>query len=205
MQRMAELSTEERILEAATAVFTEKGFEATKTRDIAEAAGINIASLHYYFRSKEKLFGLIIEDTMGKFSKLMDTILNGERPLHEKIRLFVPAYTDFLKQNSFIPMFILSESQKNPDKIDRMMNDQQTLDVLKRQITELVEEGKIRPISIPSFFSNLIGMTVFPFLSKQLLKLKTELTEQMYMDLLEERKTMVPEIIINHLYYEPPQ
>ena len=50
-----EQSTEEKILEAASEVFTEKGFAGTRTRDIAEKAGINLALLNYYFRSKEKL------------------------------------------------------------------------------------------------------------------------------------------------------
>ena len=50
-----EQTTEEKILEAASEVFTEKGFAGTRTRDIAEKAGINLALLNYYFRSKEKL------------------------------------------------------------------------------------------------------------------------------------------------------
>ncbi|MEM7514906.1 MAG: helix-turn-helix domain-containing protein, partial [Bacteroidota bacterium] len=75
-KQLSELSTEERILAVAAKVFTEKGYEATKTRDIAEAAGINIASLHYYFRSKEKLFDIVIGKTMVKFSKLMGEVMN---------------------------------------------------------------------------------------------------------------------------------
>ena len=48
-----ELSTEEKILISASKVFTEKGFSGTRTRDIAEEAGINLALLNYYFRSKK--------------------------------------------------------------------------------------------------------------------------------------------------------
>ena len=56
-----EISTEEKILEAASKVFTEKGFAGTRTRDIAEHAGINLALLNYYFRSKEKLFEQVMK------------------------------------------------------------------------------------------------------------------------------------------------
>lgn len=54
-EKVRDLSTEEKILKAATKVFTEKGYAGTRTRDIAEEAGINLALLNYYFRSKEKL------------------------------------------------------------------------------------------------------------------------------------------------------
>jgi len=202
---MAELSTEEKILRAAAKVFTEKGFDATKTRDIAEAADTNIASLHYYFRSKEKLFELIIDQTMVRFSQIMDDILNTERPLHQKIREFVPAYIDFLRENSFLPMFILSESQKNAERIDRMMNDAHHMPILRKQMDELEEAGVIRPMHLAHFFTNLVGLTVFPFLSKPIIKLKTGLDEQAYHQMLEERKQMVPDLIINYLYIKPPE
>ena len=55
-EAIKDLSTEQKIKNAARKVFTEKGYAATRTRDIAEAAGINLALLNYYFRSKQKLF-----------------------------------------------------------------------------------------------------------------------------------------------------
>ena len=62
-----DLSTEEKIKEAAKKVFLKKGYAATRTRDIAEEAGINLALLNYYFRSKEKLFDLIMLEKLEKF------------------------------------------------------------------------------------------------------------------------------------------
>lgn len=200
----AVLGTEERIRLAAIKVFTEKGFEATKTRDIAAEAAINIASLHYYYRSKEKLFEMVIGETMGRFSGLLDQVLNGPRPLHEKIRAFAPAYIDFLKENPFLPMFILSESQRNLPMLATMMDNERSLHVLEEQLTELTAAKLIRPISIHNFIVNLVGMVIFPFLSKSLIKFKTGLDEATYFEMLEERKTLIPEIIISHLYFEPP-
>ncbi|MFV0289726.1 MAG: TetR family transcriptional regulator, partial [Mangrovibacterium sp.] len=55
------MSTEEKIMEAARKVFHAKGFAATRTRDIAEEAGINLALLNYYFKSKQKLFAMVME------------------------------------------------------------------------------------------------------------------------------------------------
>src|SRR6202012_5712205 len=60
-------STEERIKEAARKLFTQKGFAGTRTRDIAQEAGINLALLNYYFRSKQKLFDLVMMENFQRF------------------------------------------------------------------------------------------------------------------------------------------
>ncbi len=199
------LNTEEKIRLAALKVFTEKGFEATKTRDIAAEAGINIASLHYYYRSKEKLFEIVIGETMGRFSGLMDGILDTQMPLHQKIKRFTELYIDFLKENPFLPMFILSESQRNVMAINQMMQDQTALPILEKQIKDLIESGVIRPISIQNFMSSLVGLVIFPFLSKSLLQVKTGIDELAYVQMLEERKEHIPAMIINYLYFDAPE
>jgi len=51
-----DIATEDKLKEAARKLFTQKWFDAVRTRDIAEEAGINLAPLNYYFRSKQKLF-----------------------------------------------------------------------------------------------------------------------------------------------------
>ena len=63
--------TEKAILDAALKVFTEKGFAATRMDHIAKEAKINRALLHYYFRSKEKLFSLVFRE---EFKKLFTSI-----------------------------------------------------------------------------------------------------------------------------------
>ncbi|MEM6379596.1 MAG: TetR/AcrR family transcriptional regulator [Bacteroidota bacterium] len=201
------ISTEEKIKAAAIEVFTQKGYEATTTRDITDVAGLkNLASLHYYFKSKDQLFDVVIEHTMGNFSQLMDQILNNPTlELHQKIRKFVPAYIDFIMANPFLPMFILSEGEKNPQKMDYLMNDKQMLPSLSHQIQALVDDKIIRPTTIEHFISDLIGLTIFPFLSKSLMKLKTGLNEAGFLKMVEERKLHVPEMIIRSLYLKEPK
>ena len=81
-----DVSTEEKIKEAARVVFHKKGYAATRTRDIAEEADINLALLNYYFRSKEKLFDLIMVETLSGFLQHLTAILNdGKTSLEKKI------------------------------------------------------------------------------------------------------------------------
>ena len=59
--------TEKKIIEAATTVFSEKGKDGARMQEIADTAGINKALLHYYFRSKNKLFKIVF---LYQFKKL---------------------------------------------------------------------------------------------------------------------------------------
>src|SRR5437762_12822796 len=93
-------STEEKIKRAARLVFTRKGYAATRTRDIAEAAGINLALLNYYFRSKEKLFELVMMEKVQKlFSVIVPVINDSTTTLENKIELLVNNYFEMLLNN----------------------------------------------------------------------------------------------------------
>ena len=75
--------TEEKIFEAATDVFVEKGMDGARMQDIATHAGINKALLHYYFRTKDQLFSKVFEKIAGrmfsKFAPVFDENLNSRR------------------------------------------------------------------------------------------------------------------------------
>jgi AcrR family transcriptional regulator len=77
-------STEEKIKKAAQIVFHKKGFAAARTRDIAEEAGINLALLNYYFRSKEKLFNIVMIETFRSFFESVSRIINNPDTTFEK-------------------------------------------------------------------------------------------------------------------------
>ncbi len=198
------LTTEERIKEAATRVFIRKGYAATKTRDIAEEANINIASLHYYYRSKDKLFQLAVGDAMQQFSNIMDEVFNSEIELHEKIYGFVERYTDFLLSNPFVPIFIINESQVNAERVHQMLDNQDKVELLERQLKDLEARGVIRPTSIADFMMNMVSLTVFPVISKPLIMKKLSVKPEEYEVLLNQRKQLVPEMIINYMYLKKP-
>src|SRR5687768_6161320 len=110
-----DLSTEEKIKEAAQKVFLKKGYAATRTRDIAEEAGLNLALLNYYFRSKEKLFEIIMLEKVQKLFGVLVPIINDRNTsLEEKAALMADSYITLLIQNPDLPLFVLSEIRNNP-------------------------------------------------------------------------------------------
>src|ERR1700753_352983 len=111
-------STEEKIKQAARKVFTQKGYAATRTRDIAEESGLNLALINYYFRSKEKLFDIIVVEHMQVFiHSVMGIVNDRQTTLREKIRVISGHYIDMLIKNPDMPVFVLNEIQSDPAKL----------------------------------------------------------------------------------------
>ncbi|HEY4154391.1 MAG TPA: TetR/AcrR family transcriptional regulator [Puia sp.] len=190
-----EVSTEEKIKAAAKKLFTEKGFAETRTRDIAEEAGINLALLNYYFRSKQKLYDIIMLENFRQFIQGVSLNLFDENTsIEEKIEKVVIAYIDFLTLNPNLPLFIINELKGNPSKIAAQINEE--ISPLRsyfiKQLQEAGKEGKIASMDPFHFIANLVGLTVFPFISKPLLQRITKTNEEQFQAFMQERKKLVP-------------
>ena len=197
-QIQKKLSTEEKILNAAREVFTQKGFAATRTRDIADKAGINLALLNYYFRSKEKLFGqIMIEQKTALIGRIYPIVSNTETTLDEKIDLIIATYFDVLTKTPELPLFVLGETQKDPSSFAGQLP-------LKKMIVEssfAKQLKETRPDMNPiNMIWNIFGMTIFPFISKPIFINSDLVDEVQFNELINQRKTLVPLWIKNILY-----
>jgi AcrR family transcriptional regulator len=189
-----EPSTEERIKEAARKLFTHKGFAATRTRDIAEEAGINLALLNYYFRSKQKLFDLIMMENFQEFIKGITINLADETmTFDQRIDSIVAAYVDMLTRVPDLPLFILNEIRGNPSKVATRLNTE--LAPMRRhffqQLMASNKQGKtnLEPFH---FVANLVGLTVFPFIGRPILQRVIGITDGQFEQYMQDRKTLVP-------------
>ena len=198
MKKTKDISTEERIKVAARKVFHQKGFAGTRTRDIAEEAGINHAMLNYYFRSKEKLFEMVMMETMAQFFKGVNLMLNDESTsLDEKIDLIVSNYVDLLLKEPELPTFILNEVRPNPQAFveQNPIKEALTHSVLTRQYAEAVARGEITEPNLMQAILNVIGLVIFPFIAKPILTSIINIPEEQYKALMLQRKTLIPQWI----------
>ncbi len=185
-----ELSTEDKILLAASKVFTEKGFSGTRTRDIAEEAGINLALLNYYFRTKEKLFEQVMKvKVVLLFGQIIPIVTNEKTSLEEKIDLASEKYFDILSKNPNLPIFVLSEIQKKTSDVKSILPFDKVLNnsFILKQIQE--KKPEVNPFH---FLLNFLSMTVFPFLGKPILQSFDLMNDEEFQKFVEERKTLVP-------------
>ncbi len=200
MDKGIKINIEEKIKKAALEVFTRKGFADTKTRDIAAAADINISTLHYYYRSKDRLFQIIATDVFKQSNAISERIFKSRLNFKEKIRLFVEEYIEFCKLNPNFSSFLIFESERNPDKIYPETNFFEVDKIIEAELKELIEKKSIRPISYANFIVNLVSLTIHPFLTRHMLYKVTGLTESDFNEMLETRKKMIPQIVIDYLF-----
>jgi AcrR family transcriptional regulator len=194
-------STEQKILEAAKQVFMEKGIDGARMQDIADKAGINKALLHYYFRSKEKLFEMIFMEEARKFMPKVTSIMVSEMTLFEKVEKFVGEYIDTLLQNPLLPIFILNEINRNPkDAIKKIFGNQRPpIDKVDELITKLVKKGEIKPIKGYELMVNMVSLCIFPFLARPMVQWITKATDDEFVKLMELRKKTVVKFVIDSI------
>ncbi|MDR0422649.1 MAG: TetR/AcrR family transcriptional regulator [Proteiniphilum sp.] len=191
-----ELSTEQKIKAAARKVFHKKGFAATRTRDIAEEAGINQALLNYYFKSKQKLFDIIMMETLHEFLfGIVAGIVNDpETSLEEKVTAITSAYIDKLTGEPQIAPFVISELRMNPDTSSFTQTLKSVLpdSLLIKQFRQETEAGRIQRVDFLHFIINVAGLIVFPFIGAPILKNLRGKDGDEYTELMLERKKLIP-------------
>jgi AcrR family transcriptional regulator len=188
-------STEEKIKNAARIVFQKKGFAATRTRDIAEEAGINLALLNYYFRTKEKLFEIVMIETLSGFIQGMTAIFNNEDSAFEKkIELLANNYINIGIEYPDVPMFILSEIRNRPEDLFEKIPAKQLItdSVFVRQFQEKVTSGEINEPNLLQIILNLLGLTIFPIVGRPFVSALFGLNDTQFVQLMQERKKLIP-------------
>ncbi|RED22642.1 TetR family transcriptional regulator [Flavobacterium cutihirudinis] len=188
-------STEEKIKTAAKTVFYKKGFTATRTRDIAEEAGLNLALLNYYFRSKAKLFEIIMTETFVGFIDSIKVILNDEKTsLEQKVEIIAERYIDFIIKEPEIPVFILTEIRNNPEGLLKRLPIREIINesVFIKQFLTAVEKKEITESNPLHFLMNILGLVVFPFIAKPIIMGSRNLETEAFNDLMRERKKKIP-------------
>ncbi len=186
---------EQKIKEAARKIFQQKGFAATKTRDIAEEAGINLALLNYYFRSKQKLYDLImLESIHAFFGKVMPILNDSTTTLKEKLVVFVENYIDVISENPDLPIFIINGIKDNPNDFAEKLIFVSSLksSVAVQQFMAEKEKGNMPNINPLHFMMNLSSMVIFPFMMNPLIKAVTQIEQVQFLTLMEERKKLIP-------------
>jgi len=187
--------TEQKIKEAARKIFQEKGFSATKIRDISEEADANLALVNYYFKSKKKLFDIIMFEALDSFfTGIVSLIDDTSTTLHEKIALFVNAYMDVLTENQNMVYFILNAVREHPeDYIERIgLLKKVKKSIFVQQFEEGVRKGDISPINPVHFMLNIMGLTVFPFIGQSIFSASTGILKEPYFEIIEERRRLIP-------------
>ena len=194
--------TEDKIFEAATDVFVEKGLDGARMQDIADHAGINKALMHYYFRTKDKLFNAVFEMIAKKIFKKFAPVFDDDLNLEEKIRFFFREHISFLQANPRLPGFLLNEVNRNPARIKKLLNNIDFNNIwlqLYKQHKNELRKYNISQETLPQIMISLAAMSVFPFAARGILEGVLGKLGLDFNEFVEERKTFAADFVINAL------
>ena len=164
MSKKTDLSTQEKILEAARKLFIERGYAATTARDIAVEAGTNLALLNYHFKSKELLFQRVVQECMQTFFGVIAPVINNETmSLDEKLKTLIDNYIGLLLENLRMPMFIMHIIDSNPHFVGGLIDVREVLE--RSSLAGQIKE--VNPLmDVRQFVTALLGMVIFPFMAR---------------------------------------
>ncbi len=195
-------TTEQQIIEAARKIFMHKGFSGARMQDIADEAGINKAMLHYYYRSKDKLFDMVFTEAVGKLLSRVSAVFTADLLLEDKIQGVIGSYIGSIAENPYLPLFIMNEINQDPDRIiDRFVNTpsfpniQEFMMLLKSEM----DNGTIRRVDPIQLMISVVSMCVFPFVAKPLMQAVFKIGEPAFAQFIEERKAFVSSFVLSAL------
>lgn len=167
--------TEQKIIKAATEVFLEKGKDGARMQEIADQAGINKALLHYYFRSKDKLFLTVFRiEFRLMLDNLFQTVFENE-DFDGFLRTFVHTYLKNILPRRKLLRFVLWE-------INNMQNEvaDYFLQIFKEhgfkknpvvlRVEKAIADGQIRNVNAEHFVMSLLGMCIFPVMAAPIIE-----------------------------------
>lgn len=186
------------ILDAARKMFLRYGFDGTTMQMIANESNINKALVHYYFRNKERLFEAVFMEAFSQMIPNLFSIFTAEIDFFDKIRSFIDAYISALLKYPQIPLFILHELKRNPDRVIQLIKSsgikpEFILDTFREEI----RKGSIVPIDPYQLMVNMLALCIFPFAARPMIQgFIFNNDETAYQDFLENRKQQVTDFII---------
>jgi AcrR family transcriptional regulator len=174
--RRARLPGEERrrqFIEAATTLFSQKGFRGTKTREIAQAVGVSEAMLYKHFATKEELYAAIIEAKSHLRSALDTAVVPAERGDDaEVLRTLAREMIERTLRDPTLMRLTMFSALEGHALSDMMFRSrvQQLDDFLSRYIARRVAAGAFRGVDPLQAAWNFLGMVTYHVLRLELFK-----------------------------------
>lgn len=157
-----DISSEQRIYEAAEKEFMTKGYDGAKMVRIARLAGVSHSMLHYYYRDKETLFLMILDQKVKSFHPIKERLLKQSLSAQELVRGLIEATYDFMEANPDFHAFILKSLDTDIVSKglmeERFRRAQDTDRALCDYLREAMVRGEIRTMEPEDILLNITGL-----------------------------------------------
>ena len=201
--------TEEKIFQAALKIFARDGKKGTTMQEIANEAGINKALVHYYFRTKDKLYDQVFRYILGKyFTSLGESIIH-ETEFIPMLRAFISKYIDMVMLNPNLPKFMVKELSEGAVALRGKLIDfikegeLSAPQILLQKFNESKSKNEIRDVDPIQLINTIIGACVIISLNIPIVTIIDPAINKNLPEFIEARKRHVFDIILNGIKFRP--
>lgn len=162
---------EKAILKAAEEEFMLKGFDGAKTTSIALKAGVTHAMLHYYYRTKQKLFEQVLTEKMRiATDSIFSAFSQRQGDFVERLLTGVDAHFEFLRANKELPRFVINQLISVEDRRAFLVKNLgnigiKVLSQIQKELDAGIELGKFKPIKAFDLLVDIVSLNLFPFVT----------------------------------------
>jgi TetR/AcrR family transcriptional regulator len=153
------------VLEAAEAIFAERGFAATRLEDVADRVGIRRASIVYYFKDKKELYHAVLAGVLGGLRQRIDRAFSSADPLPDRIEAGVSAWVDYVgARPSFARLLLREVADAAPGRRPAILEHTQPFfELIQREVFQRDADAlrQFTPIDPVHLASTIVGATVF--------------------------------------------
>jgi AcrR family transcriptional regulator len=189
---------------SAKKVFYQKGLKGARMQEIADDAGVNKAMLHYYFRSKEKLFDKVFEQSVKSVTPMLMNVFLEKTDLNTKIAHLIEMLIDFFLEEPYLSNFIVNELSQNPDKLFMNVLEYKggligkVIPLINDQIQVEIEKGTVKAeIRSAELILNIMSLCLLPIMSQTVLQKTLEIDDERMRRFMIKRKQTVTQFVLD--------
>lgn len=202
--------TETKIFKAALEEFAERGKDGARMQAIADRAGINKALVHYYFRSKDRLYEAVFAHMLGRYFGAIGGAMVDAEDFAETLRVFIDNFLTVLSEHPELPRFILRELTGNGDVFSsqiRSLIERHAVSppvVFLQHFERAVRRGEIRDTGALQTLFSLLGACVYFFAAQPIAAVFVPESVEHRQAFIEARKRHIFDLFYHGLRPVPP-
>jgi AcrR family transcriptional regulator len=166
---------------------------------IADRAGISKASLHYYFRSKDRLFKKVVQNLFSMLISNVTGEINDDTGIEELLQKLISGYFDMFRRFRKQTFFVFSEMMKHEELLEEIVQGIDKVEIIRKILLRLEQErqkGTITDITSQDLIINIIAMCVHPLMAEPLIKRIMVMSDEEFTALLDRRKQVVTDFTL---------
>ncbi len=182
--------TEQLIKATAKRIFFAEGKLHATTQDIANAAGVNRAALHYYFRTRDQLVAVVFKESMLELSLRLGGVMDSEKPLKEKVEVLINVFMDEMSIYPYQETFMVTEiNSAGQDLVFGI--EEGPVDKFLKEVEREMQAGTIEQMNPKHFLMNLFSLLSYPLIMAPLYRQFFRMGKHDFDQLIAERKQLI--------------